>query len=56
MAKKKKSVMDIELIGGVYVVERFPNGTERREEIDGKVILELLVEIIQKEVDRLLKK
>lgn len=52
---KKKSVMDLELIGGIYIVERFSDGTERREEIDGKTVLETLLVLIRKAVDDELK-
>lgn len=40
--KKEESVMELELIGGVFVVEKFSDGTERREEIDGAAVLKLV--------------
>jgi len=41
--KQEKSETLLELVGGIYVVERFPDGRESRSEIDGKLVLELLM-------------
>lgn len=49
--KKQKSEMQFELIGGIYIVEKFPDGKEKREEIDGEVVLKLLLECLRRAVD-----
>lgn len=54
MKKKKSTGMKLELIGGIYVVEEFADGTEKREEIDGKTILELLLQIVTDHADRII--
>jgi len=56
MKKSKKSIWNLELIGGIFSVEKFEDGTERREEIDGKVVLELLAQIIKDRFKELAKK
>lgn len=52
-SKKKDSDLVFELIGGIYVVERFPDGTEKREEIDGEVVLKLMVSLLERHLDQL---
>ena len=56
MARKKKSEMSFEIIGGIFLVERFADGTERREEIDSLAVLQLLLEVTEQHVDKLSKK
>ena len=51
--KTKKSVMQIELVGGVFIVEKFNDGTERRDELDGEVVLKLLLSVLKDAVDRI---
>jgi hypothetical protein len=41
-----KSEASFELVGGIYFVERFPDGRELREEIDGEVVLNLISQIV----------
>lgn len=48
--KEKKSTFNLELIGGVFFIEKFEDGTERREEIDGEAILALVKLAIEKSV------
>ena len=38
----------LELIGGIYWVEKFADGRETREEIDGKSVLQLILQAIEK--------
>ncbi len=48
-SKKKRpraSEMVFELIGGIYLVEKFKDGTETREEIDGEVVLKMLLQVV----------
>lgn len=42
----KKSEMELEIIGAVFIVERFPDGKEIRQEVDGDSVLELVKEAI----------
>ena len=59
IAKSKKtrprsSEMSLELVGGLFVVEKFQDGTEKREEIDGKAVLNLLLQIITDHAERVI--
>lgn len=48
---KKDSNLSLEIVGAIYTVEKFPNGLESREEIDGKLILELVLWAIEEGVN-----
>lgn len=51
MAKKKAVSTNLELIGGIYVVEKFKDGTERREEIDAESVLKLIIASLEQYLD-----
>lgn len=51
MAKKKAISTSLELIGGIYIVEKFKDGTERREEIDAEPVLKLIVATLEQYLD-----
>jgi hypothetical protein len=42
-ASPKKGVLKLELIGGVFAVEQFPDGTERRTELPGEAVIQLVM-------------
>ena len=50
---KKTSESRLEMIGGIYLVEKFKDGTERREELDGEVILKLVLATIKEAIARI---
>ncbi len=53
MKKSKKSTSSsLELIGGVFLVEKFKDGTERREELDGEVILKLVLSVLKEAIKK----
>jgi len=54
--KDKDSTAHLELVGGVFVVEKFKDGTERREEIDGVVVLKLLLMTVHDGINDMIKK
>lgn len=57
MSKKQKTgQLSLELVGGVFITEKFKDGTERREEIDGATILKLLVVAISEGIELTLAK
>lgn len=51
MAKKKQGELKLELIGGIYIVEAYKDGTERREEIDGTAVLKMLEWSLKKSLE-----
>lgn len=46
-SRRKSEGLKFELIGGIFAVETFSDGSEKREEIDGKQVLELLVGLLE---------
>lgn len=44
--------MQLELVGWVFIVEKFADGTERREEIDAEVVLKVLIHTLKQALDR----
>lgn len=51
---KKSKGMKLELIGGIYVVEEYAGGLEKREEIDGYAVLQVLLGIITKHAEQVI--
>jgi hypothetical protein len=45
--KKQNSNLTMELIGGIFIVETFPDGREKREEVDGAKVLNVLVVMLE---------
>ncbi len=52
--RPRSSEMSLEIIGGLFFVEKFKDGTERREEIDGKAVLQLLIQILTDHAERVI--
>lgn len=47
MKKKKSTGLKFELTGGVYIIEEFSDGTEKRTELPGDLILNIVLQIVE---------
>jgi hypothetical protein len=54
--KKPESHLYFELLGEVNIVEKKGNKIISKEPIDGKVVLQLLVHVLEEQLDYMLKK
>jgi hypothetical protein len=62
MATKKKSAasgkaeseLKLELIGGVFAVEVFPDGREERTELPGEAVLQLVLDAVTEGINSVL--
>lgn len=54
MAKRKSTGAKLELCGGIFYVEEFSDGSEKRDEIDGEAVLKLLLHIVEEHAERVI--
>lgn len=51
MSKKEKSDLFLEIIGGIYTIEKFKDGKEIRSEIPGETVLKILMMCLEKQIE-----
>ena len=52
---RKCESMNLELCGGIFFVEKYKDGTEKRDEIDGEMVLKLLLKVVEDYADKIIK-